>query len=112
VVVLSVLGVGAYMLDGIFIGATGTREMRNTVLLAVAIYGLLLWLAVPVWGNPALWGALMVLNLLRGVFLAALYPSLERRVARGLIKASGRDLCPRPLTRCQSHRASSSANRP
>lgn len=83
VVVLSVLGVGAYMLDGIFIGATGTREMRNTVLLAVAIYGLLLWLAVPVLGNPALWGALMVLNLLRGVFLAALYPSLERRVARG-----------------------------
>ncbi len=83
VVVLSVLGVGAYMLDGIFIGATGTREMRNTVLLAVAIYGLILWLAVPVWGNPALWGALMVLNLLRGVFLAALYPSLERRVARG-----------------------------
>ena len=82
VVALCLLGVGAYMFDGIFIGATGTREMRNTVLLAVTIYALFLWLAVPVWGNAALWSGLMLLNLLRGLFLAALYPQLERRVAR------------------------------
>ena len=84
VVVLCVLGVGAYMLDGIFIGATATREMRNTVILAVAIYALILWLAVPIWGNAALWSALIVLNLLRGVFLGALYPRLERRVVMGV----------------------------
>ncbi|MFU8898200.1 MAG: MATE family efflux transporter [Roseinatronobacter sp.] len=81
VVVLSVLGLAAYMLDGIFIGATGTREMRNTVILAVAIYALVIWLAVPVFGNHGLWMALIVLNVLRGVFLGALYPRLERRVA-------------------------------
>ncbi len=81
VVVLSVLGLAAYMLDGIFIGATGTREMRNTVALAVAIYALAIWVFVPVYGNPALWSALMLLNVLRGVFLAVLYPRLERRVA-------------------------------
>jgi MATE family multidrug resistance protein len=84
VVALCLLGLGAYMLDGIFIGATGTREMRNTVLLAVAIYGVFLWLAVPVWGNAALWSGLMLLNVLRGVLLGALYPQLERRVARGI----------------------------
>ena len=81
VVVLSVLGLGAYMLDGIFIGATGTREMRNTVVLAVLIYGLAIWLFVPQYGNPALWSALMLLNVLRGVFLGLFYPRLERRVA-------------------------------
>jgi MATE family multidrug resistance protein len=81
VVVLSVLGLAAYMLDGIFIGATGTREMRNTVILAVAIYGIVIWLAVPVFGNHALWMALILLNVLRGVFLGVLYPRLERRVA-------------------------------
>ena len=80
VVALCVLGVGAYMLDGIFIGATGTREMRNTVVLAVAVYAVIIWWAVPVWGNHALWVALMVLNVLRGVFLAALYPRLEQRL--------------------------------
>lgn len=84
VVVLCGLGVGAYMLDGIFIGATGTREMRNSVVLAVAIYALILWVAVPVWGNAALWGGLMALNVLRGMFLAALYPRLERRVAESV----------------------------
>lgn len=83
VVALCVLGVGAYMLDGIFIGATGTREMRNTVILAVAIYTAIIWWTVPVWGNHALWGALMVLNVFRGVFLAVLYPRLERRLNAG-----------------------------
>ncbi|MCC5991878.1 MAG: MATE family efflux transporter [Rhodobacteraceae bacterium] len=84
IVVLCVLGVGAYMLDGIFIGATGTREMRNTVILAVAIYAALIWVFVPQYGNTALWSALIVLNLLRGVFLGAFYPRLERRVAAAL----------------------------
>ena len=87
VVILCVLGVGAYMLDGIFIGATGTREMRNTVILAVTIYALILWLAVPLWGNQALWLALIVLNLLRGVFLGVLYPRLERRISEGMSAA-------------------------
>lgn len=84
VAVLCVLGVGAYMLDGIFIGATGTREMRNTVGLAVAIYGVFLWITVPIWGNAALWSGLMLLNVLRGAFLGVLYPRLERRVAGGV----------------------------
>lgn len=83
VVVLCVLGVAAYMLDGIFIGATGTREMRNSAVLAVAIYGAFLWLAVPAFGNAALWSGLILLNLLRGLFLGLLYPRLERRVASG-----------------------------
>ena len=58
--------------------------MRNTVVLAVAIYALVIWVFVPDYGNPALWSALMLLNLLRAVFLGALYPRLERRVAEGV----------------------------
>ncbi len=84
VVALSVLGLGAYMLDGIFIGATGTREMRNTVVASVAIYGLALWAFVPAHGNIALWGAFILLNVLRGLLLWAYYPRLERRVAETL----------------------------
>jgi len=81
VVVLTVLGVACYMLDGIFIGATGTREMRNTVILSVAIYFAVIWALVPVYGNVALWSAFALLNVLRGVFLWLFYPGLERRVA-------------------------------
>lgn len=81
VAALALASCAAYMLDGIFIGATGTREMRNTVVLAVAIYAGAIWAFVPSYGNPALWFALMLLNILRAVFLGVLYPRLERRVA-------------------------------
>lgn len=84
VAALALASCAAYMLDGIFIGATGTREMRNTVVLAVAIYAGVIWAFVPGYGNPALWAALMLLNVLRAVFLGALYPGLERRVAKGV----------------------------
>ncbi|NBB97872.1 MAG: MATE family efflux transporter [Alphaproteobacteria bacterium] len=84
VAALALASCAAYMLDGIFIGATGTREMRNTVVLAVAIYAAVIWAFVPGYGNPALWSALILLNILRAVFLGALYPRLERRVAKGV----------------------------
>ena len=32
------IGIAAWMLDGIFIGATETRAMRNAMLLSVAVY--------------------------------------------------------------------------
>lgn len=73
VVVAPVLGIAAWMLDGIFIGATRTAEMRNAMLASVAVYVLALWL-LGGWGNHGLWAALMVLNVLRAVTLGAYYP--------------------------------------
>ncbi|MGQ7790885.1 MATE family efflux transporter [Faunimonas sp. B44] len=50
----------AFQMDGIFIGATWSRDMRNMMLLSVVIY-LVAWAAlVPVWGNHGLWAALLV----------------------------------------------------
>lgn len=80
VVAGALISLAAYMFDGIFIGATGTQAMRNTVLLASALYGVMLWLAVPAFGNHGLWAALLLLNALRGLLLALLYPRLERQV--------------------------------
>jgi MATE family multidrug resistance protein len=71
------LGVAAWMLDGIFIGATRTREMRDAMLVATGIYFAAMAVLVPVWGNHGLWAALMVLNLARGVTLGLRYPKLE-----------------------------------
>ena len=69
------------MLDGIFIGATRTREMRNAALISVAIYAAALALLLPAFGNTGLWAALMVLNVARGVTLGLRYPALEARAA-------------------------------
>ncbi|MEM8789429.1 MAG: MATE family efflux transporter [Pseudomonadota bacterium] len=72
------ISAGAWMLDGIYIGATRTRQMRNATFLSVAIYALALSLLLPAYGNHGLWAALMVLNMARAVTLLWGYPALER----------------------------------
>ena len=76
-----VIGVASWMLDGIYIGATWTRAMRNAMLQSVAIYVVALFVLVPAFGNHGLWAALMVLNLARGVTMGWRYPRLEAQVA-------------------------------
>lgn len=67
-VVLPLVGVWCYLLDGMFIGATRGAEMRNSMAVAAAGYGLTL-LSVPVLGNHGLWLALAVFLALRGIAL-------------------------------------------
>ena len=74
-----VIGVASWMFDGIFIGATGTREMRQAMLISVVIYTAALLLLVPAWGNHGLWAALMVLNLARGITMALYWPRIVAR---------------------------------
>ncbi|GGH52924.1 MATE family efflux transporter [Frigidibacter albus] len=72
------IGVASWMLDGIFIGATRTREMRNAMLVSAAVYVAAVAVLLPAFGNHGLWAALMVLNAVRGLTMAALYPRVER----------------------------------
>ncbi len=81
VAALPVLSIGAYMFDGIFIGATATREMRNAMFLSAAIYLAVAALLVPMLANTGLWIALAALNIVRGLSMAALYPRIEARAA-------------------------------
>jgi MATE family multidrug resistance protein len=76
-----IIGVASWMFDGIYIGATWTRDMRNAMLQSVAIYVVALFILVPAFGNHGLWAALMVLNLARGVTMGWRYPKLEAQVA-------------------------------
>ena len=81
VVVAPVIGVAAWIYDGIFIGATLTAEMRRCMMLSVAIYAAALALLVPSLGNHGLWAALMALNAARGVTMARAYPAVARKIA-------------------------------
>ncbi len=74
------VSVWAFQLDGIFIGATRGRVMRNAMLVAFAGYLAALWLLVPMWANHGLWCAFLILMALRAVTLAAAYPALARSV--------------------------------
>lgn len=73
------LGVWAFQLDGIFIGATRTADMRNAMLLSTAIFLLAWWLLQP-WENHGLWAALYVNYLARTLTLLRRYPALLRSV--------------------------------
>jgi MATE family multidrug resistance protein len=70
-------GVLAYAYDGIFIGATWARDMRNLMVAALAIYFLTWWALTPL-GNAGLWIALLAFLLARGLLQAARYPALVR----------------------------------
>ena len=76
-----VIGVASWMFDGIYIGATWTRAMRNAMIQSVAIYVVALFLLVPAFGNHGLWAALMVLNIARALTMGWRYPRLEAQVA-------------------------------
>ncbi|MBL3551847.1 MATE family efflux transporter [Rhodovulum sulfidophilum] len=78
-----VAGLAAWMLDGIFIGATRTADMRNMMALSAAIYALAVALLVPVFGNHGLWLALLVAFVARGVTLGLRYPALEAAARSG-----------------------------
>ena len=60
------IGVASWIYDGLFIGATATRQMRNAMVLCVGLYALSLTVLLPGFGNHGLWAALMLLNALRG----------------------------------------------
>lgn len=74
------IGIASWMFDGIFIGATQTREMRDAMALSVLVYVAALAVLVPAFGNHGLWAGLMVLNATRGLTMAVLYPRIERRL--------------------------------
>ncbi len=75
------ISVASFMFDGIYIGATWTRDMRIAMIQAVGTYVIALVIFVPALGNHGLWLALMVLNIARAATLAARYPRLEASVA-------------------------------
>jgi MATE family multidrug resistance protein len=70
-------GVAAYTFDGIYIGATWTRDMRNLMLIALACY-FLTWFLSRGYGNAGLWSAIVAFLVLRGALQAARYPALVR----------------------------------
>lgn len=69
------LGVFAFAFDGVYIGATWARDMRNLMVASLAIF-FSAWLALRSFGNAGLWGALLTHYATRGGLEAARYPAL------------------------------------
>ncbi len=72
------LSVWSFAFDGIFVGATRAREMRNTMLLSLGLFAAA-WQLLHPFGNHGLWLAFMVFMSARGISLWIVYRRLDRR---------------------------------
>jgi len=75
-VVLPLTGFSSFIWDGIYIGATASRLMRNTMLLATIVFFLLFYSLKDNMGNHALWIAMNCFMLGRGLFQTFFYKKL------------------------------------
>jgi MATE family multidrug resistance protein len=73
------VGVWCFQLDGIFIGATRTAQMRNAMLISLAIFLVAWWVLAP-FGNHGLWASLYVHYAARTATLFYCLPALIRSV--------------------------------
>ncbi len=74
------VAVFAFQLDGVFIGATRSRDMRNASLVSVALFWVLGTLLIPPYENHGLWLAFIGYAAARAVTLGVLYPRLKASV--------------------------------
>lgn len=75
---LPLAAVWGFLLDGVFIGATRTRDMQNTMLFSALVVFLPVWWLTTGWGNHGLWFSLICLMLARAVTMGLLFISHSR----------------------------------
>jgi MATE family multidrug resistance protein len=66
-VLIPLTGFAAFLWDGIFIGATASRQMRNAMILSSLLFFASYFIMVPLWGNNGLWLSFILYLLGRGV---------------------------------------------
>ncbi|WP_299830126.1 MATE family efflux transporter [uncultured Roseobacter sp.] len=76
-IIAPLVGCAAWMFDGIFIGATRSKDMRNMMAVSFVVYWAAIAMLLPVLGNHGLWLALLISFIVRGVTLGLRYPALE-----------------------------------
>lgn len=76
-VAMPLIAVWSYLLDGVFIGTTAVREMRNSIFIGLAVY-LPTWWFFQEWGNHGLWLAFTLFTLTRSAVLIAYYGHYRR----------------------------------
>ena len=74
-----IIGFAAWQFDGIFIGTTKTREMRNAGIAAVIIYIAAHYTLLPL-GKDGIWIAFLIYYSARAITLAFYFPSIKKEM--------------------------------
>lgn len=69
VILIPICGFSAFLWDGIFVGATASRQMRNSMLIAAAVYFILFFIAyfIDIFSNNILWLMFIIYLAVRGL---------------------------------------------
>lgn len=78
-VVLPMVAVWSFLLDGVFIGATRARELRDSMLISLIGFLVLAVVLTAYFGNHGLWCAMLAFMALRATMLALYLPGVERK---------------------------------
>ncbi|HAT28519.1 MAG TPA: MATE family efflux transporter [Gammaproteobacteria bacterium] len=73
----------AFQLDGIFIGASATAQMRNAAFISLAVFLLAWWLLIDRFAINGLWWAMIIYVAARADTLLMFYPGLRRSIPQG-----------------------------
>ena len=79
-IIAPILAFPAFILDGIFIGATRTKDMRNGMAISFVIFCLSVWLLFDSYGNDGLWASMMILFVVRALTLSIKYFNIEKEI--------------------------------
>lgn len=77
VLLIPIAGFSAFLWDGIFIGATASKQMRNSMFVAAACFFVIYYSLYSSWGNNALWFAFITYLGMRGIMQAFLYRKIK-----------------------------------
>ena len=79
-IITPIVSIWSFQLDGIFIGASYTKEMRNAMIVSMLVYLALLQVLIPQWGNHGLFLGLSLFMVIRAITLGCYYP----RILKGI----------------------------
>lgn len=72
-ILIPVITFAAFLWDGIYIGATAAKEIRNTMIIAsILVFLPAWWILMPLYGNHGLWIAFLLFMVARGVSMTVM----------------------------------------
>ena len=81
VVIIPFISSFCYQFDGIFIGASQTKELRNAMIISVSIYIVCALFLISSFGNLGLWISLCIFFVLRALSLFFYLPRIYHRIS-------------------------------
>lgn len=80
IILVPIASFSAFLWDGIFVGATASKYMRNAMFAAAACFFILFYALYETYGNHALWLSFIVYLSMRGIVQGFSYKQVKRQI--------------------------------